>query len=201
TSPIPAYDQFTPGRAGSVTRRTTIDPVPAPVAAAAKAAAQASATATAPRNERVQTRFTFVGPALTPPEFSKRQVRTLRRFERLETAAQERDHRVDRRRNLVGALRFRMLCAALLGQDVEGGGEGGGDDLRAQVVRGCVEVFRDCRGNQFLELGDSGSQVAAECLVIFDAETQLFVDVALLDFVEREDEPAHCLERVLAVWP
>jgi hypothetical protein len=85
-----------------------------------------------------------------------------RLLERVEAAAQERDHRVDRRRHVGGALRLLLrVSAAALGQDVERGGKGGGDDLWTNVVRRCVEVFGDRRGNQLLELGDPGSQVAA----------------------------------------
>jgi hypothetical protein len=59
-------------------------------------------------------------------------------FERVEAAAQECDHRVDRGGKVGGALRLLLGASAPLGQDVEGGGEGSGDNLRTNVVRGSV---------------------------------------------------------------
>src|SRR6266545_112778 len=58
-------------------------------------------------------------------------------FECVETAAEERHDRVDQRCDLVGAVWFRV--AASLGHHVERGDQGGGDDLRAEVVLGCTE--------------------------------------------------------------
>ena len=49
---------------------------------------------------------------------------------------------------------------------------------------GCVEVFGDRRGDQLLELGDPGSQVAAERLVALYAKPQLLVELALLDLLQ-----------------
>ena len=115
-------------------------------------------------------------------------------FERVEAAAQECDHRVDRSSKVGGALRLLLRASAPLGQDVEGGGEGGGDDLWTNVVRGRVEVLGDRRGDQLLELGDPGSQMVAQGLVAFDADAQLLVNVALLDSVHGEDELTHCLD-------
>src|SRR6478672_5082603 len=87
-------------------------------------------------------------------------------LERVETAAQEREDRVDRCRKISGALRFRLRAFVSLAQRVEGGGEGRGNDLRARVVRGRIEIFGDLRGDHLLELGDPGSQVTAEQLVV-----------------------------------
>src|SRR5206468_7074297 len=97
------------------------------------------------------------------------------RLERVEAAAEERDDRVDLRRDVVFCLRFSARAFASLGQYVEGRGERRGNDLWAKVVFGCVKVIGDRRGDQLLEGRKPGAQVTAERLVAFDAETHLLV--------------------------
>src|SRR5215468_7646988 len=65
--------------------------------------------------------------------------------ERLESGADEGDDRVDRGGDLVGGGRLRE-ASVLSFEDFEGGGEGGGGDLRAKVAWSGAEVGRDGGG-------------------------------------------------------
>ena len=64
-APKPEYDQLTPGGEGSVTSRTTTDPVSLPDALAADTATAASASSSAASNKRLN--HFIAGDSAGPP--------------------------------------------------------------------------------------------------------------------------------------
>src|SRR5436309_13386260 len=81
--------------------------------------------------------------------------------ERLEPGAGERDDRIDGRSDLVGCLRRRQVSAVPL-ERLEGGGEGRGGDLGAQVVWSAFEVLCDRGSEQILQLRETRPLMARQ---------------------------------------
>src|SRR5262245_46720998 len=77
----------------------------------------------------------------------------------VEAGAQEREHRVEFRRDVLGLRQFRPGSVVSFEQQVEGRRERRGNDLRAEIAVGSTEVLRDRGRDQFLELSDAGSEM------------------------------------------
>jgi hypothetical protein len=98
-------------------------------------------------------------------------------LERVEAAAQECEDPLDLRGKLFGRPSFRLRGASV-GEEVEGGGERGGDWLRERVVLRSPEILGDRWGDHFRELCDAGAQVTAQGRVAADAAMELLVELA-----------------------